>query len=115
MLTGMKEFRKAMGLTQGDLAKLIGVSQSMIARNESKNRMLATAAHLRYLKLYQAGLNHQKTQKSSKSFSAALNMQDFQARAMLSNRIKNLEFQIKQLHRSLQQQKKTLRTTTTVE
>ncbi len=44
----MKEFRIAMGLTQGNLAKLIGVSQSMIAGWESKNSMLAIIAHVRH-------------------------------------------------------------------
>lgn len=101
----MKEFRLALGLTQADMAKLIGVSQSMIARCESKKRELATPAHLRYLTLYKAWLDHHKQQKPSKDFSAELIKQNGQIRELLSKRIGDLEFQIKRLNRLLQQQR----------
>ncbi len=101
----MKEFRLALGLTQADMAKLIGVSQSMIARCESKKRELATTAHLRYLTLYKTWLDHHKQQKPSKDFSAALIKQNGEIRELLSKRIGDLEFQIKRLNRLLQQQR----------
>lgn len=101
----MKEFRLTMGLTQADLAKLIGVSQSMIARCESKKRELAAPAHLRYLTLYKTWLDHHKQRKPSKDFSAELIKQNGQTRELLSKRIKDLEFHIKRLNRLLQQQR----------
>lgn len=101
----MKEFRLVMGLTQADLAKLVGVSQSMIARCESKKRELATPAHLRYLTLYKTWLDHHKQQRPSKDFSAELTKQNGRIRELLSKRIKDLEFQIQRLDRLLHQQR----------
>lgn len=72
----MKEFRLTMGLTETDLAKPIGVWQSMIARCESKKRELATPAHLRYLALYKTWFEHRRQQKPSEDFSAELTQQN---------------------------------------
>lgn len=104
----MKAFRTALGLTQSDLAQLIGVSQSMIARCESQNRALAIQPHLRFMALYTAWLNHQKMPGDSlaKNFRAAVSHQNTETQQMLLQRIKDLEFQIKRCRHELQLQRK---------